>query len=187
MQGALDKAVLMDAIAASLTVDRDFNELVLRKIASAGNAADEQAAAWFKFVKGLPYRRERGEVYRAWRECVEYGGDCDDLTIILVGGLLSIGIPACTEMVIGPDGWAFHVRARAGLPPHDPKRWVILDPVAQSERQWAMADVDLAKSLLVSDRDHTMGVVTVLVESSLTPMLFLAAVVAAWLLGRSTR
>ena len=153
-EGALDKAILMTDVAESLTQDRDFNEFVLRTVANAGNPADQQVAAWCEYVEGLPYRRESGEVYRAWREIVGYGtgtptgGDCDDLTILLVAGIRSLGIPAVVEILKDSQGWGFHVRARVGVPPHNPTRWVIVDPVWQSEREWAMVDQQPGQSAL---------------------------------------
>ena len=145
-EGALDKAILMTEVADSLTMDRDFNEFVLRKVAKAGNPADQQIMTWCDYVESLPYRRENGEVYRAWREIVGYdtgvpaGGDCDDLTILLVGGIRSLGVQSIVEILKDQQGWGFHVRARVGLPPHNPTRWVVVDPVWRSEREWAMVD-----------------------------------------------
>jgi hypothetical protein len=153
--GALDKAVLMSEIADSLTEDREFNEFVMRKVAKAGNAADEQVMEWAKFCESLPYRRESGEVYRAWRECVGLetgtpaGGDCDDLTILVVAGLRSLGMQSMVEILKDEEGWGFHVRARVGLPPHRPTYWAVVDPVWRSEREWAMAEKPLDQSQLV--------------------------------------
>lgn len=153
-EGALDKAILMTEVADSLSMDRDFNEFVLRKIAGAGNPADQQVAAWCAYVESLPYRRENGEVYRAWKEIVGYdtgvptGGDCDDLTILLVGGIRSLGVQSVVEILKDQQGWGFHVRARVGMPPHNPTQWVIVDPVWQSEREWAMVDQAPGQSAL---------------------------------------
>lgn len=153
-EGALDKAILMTEVADSLSMDRDFNEFVLRKVAGAGNPADQQVAAWCAYVESLPYRRENGEVYRAWREIVGYdtgvptGGDCDDLTILLVGGIRSLGVQSVVEILKDQQGWGFHVRARVGMPPHNPTQWVVVDPVWQSEREWAMVDQAPGQSAL---------------------------------------
>ena len=154
-EGALDKAVLMSEIADSLTTDREFNEFVMRKVARAGNAADEQVVEWAKYCETLPYRRESGEVYRAWRECVGLetgvpaGGDCDDLTILVVAGCRSLGLQSMVEILKDEEGWGFHVRGRVGLPPHRPTYWAVVDPVWRSEREWAMADRPLEQSSLV--------------------------------------
>lgn len=163
-EGALDKAVVMSAIADSLTEDRDFNELVIRTVAKAGNAADEQAQVWAEYCEQLPYRRENGEVYRAWKEVVGFdtgtptGGDCDDLTILLVAGLRSLGMQAVVELLTDEEGWGFHVRARVGLPPHAPTYWAVLDPVWRSEREWAMQHKPLAHSpLVVASEKVTQG------------------------------
>ena len=163
-QGALDKAVVMSAIADSLTEDRDFNELVSRTVAKAGNAADEQVQAWAEYVENLPYRRENGEVYRAWKEIVGFdtgvptGGDCDDLTILLVAGLRSLGLQSVVELLTDEEGWGFHVRARVGLPPHAPTYWAVVDPVWRSEREWSMQNKPLNESpLVVASEKVTQG------------------------------
>ena len=154
-EGALDKAILMSEIAESLTGDREFNEFVMRKVANAGNAADEQVVEWCKYCESLPYRRESGEVYRSWRECVGLetgvpaGGDCDDLTILMVGGCRSLGLQALVEILKDEQGWGFHVRGRVGLPPHSPTYWAVVDPVWKSEREWAMDGKPLGESELV--------------------------------------
>ena len=160
--GALDKAVLMSEIADTLVEDREFNEFVMRKVAKAGNAADEQVMEWAKFCETLPYRREAGEVYRAWRECVGLetgtpaGGDCDDLTILTVAGLRSLGMQSMVEILKDEEGWGFHVRARVGLPPHRPTYWAVVDPVWRSEREWAMADRPLEQSKLVQQSQNQL-------------------------------
>lgn len=149
-EGSLDKGVLMLSISESLTGDREFNEFVLATVSAAPNDADLQAEAWFRFVSKLQYRREAGEVYRNWKDTVKHGGDCDDLTILVVAGLLSLGLQAFPEILTDRDGWGFHVRARAGFPPHAPTHWAILDPVSKSERAWAMANKDVTASPLLS-------------------------------------
>lgn len=153
-EGALDKAILMSEIADSMVTDREFSEFVMRKVAGAGNAADAQVMEWAKFVESLPYRRESGEVYRSWQSCVGYpngqpaGGDCDDLTILLVAGCRSLGLQSMVEILKDSEGWGFHVRARVGLPPHRPTYWAIVDPVWRSEREWAMDGKPLEQSPL---------------------------------------
>jgi len=160
--GALDKAVLMDATADSLTGDRDFDEFVLRTVAGAGNPADAQAQAWAAFVEGLPYRRESDEKYRAWREVVGFGGvapsggDCDDLAILTVAGFRVLGLSALIEVLKDEQGWAFHVRTRLGLPPASPTYWAVVDPVWKSEREWAMAGRDLQSSPLVVESEKQL-------------------------------
>lgn len=152
--GALDKAILMSEIADSMVEDREFSEFVMRTVAKAGNAADEQVMEWAKFCESLPYRRESGEVYRSWRECVgkdtgvPAGGDCDDLTILLVAGCRSLGLQSMVEILKDEEGWGFHVRGRVGLPPHRPTYWAIVDPVWRSEREWAMDGKPVTQSPL---------------------------------------
>lgn len=163
--GALDKAVLMSEVAETLLSDREFNEFVMRKVAKAGNAADEQAMEWAKYLETLPYRRENGEVYRSWRECVGLetgvpaGGDCDDLTILAVAGCRSLGLQSVVEILKDSEGWGFHVRGRVGLPPHRPTYWAVLDPVWRSEREWAMDGKPLQESeLYKQSQKQTQGV-----------------------------
>lgn len=196
-EGALDKAILMTEVADSLTQDRDFNEFVLRTVASAGNPADQQVAAWCEYVEKLPYRREAGEVYRAWKEIVGFGtgtptgGDCDDLTILLVAGIRSLGMQSVVEILKDPQGWGFHVRARVGMPPHNPTRWVIVDPVWRSEREWAMVDQQPGQSALdqrlrehppiqAANSSFTSGSWTRSSMSLSLPLLLLGAGVLWW-------
>jgi transglutaminase-like putative cysteine protease len=145
-EGVVDKLVLVESIADAYAHDRDFAEFVLRKVSSAGSGADAQARAWYEFVESIPYRREPSEVLRDPKATVGLtggkpaGGDCDDLVLALIAGLKSLAIPVQAEILSDSDGWGFHIRARVGLPPLKPQVWVVMDPVWQSERQWAMAD-----------------------------------------------
>lgn len=148
IDGAIDKAVLVEAMAADVAHDREFAEFVLRTISDVGSAADAQAARWCAYVESLPYRREHNEVLRDPRETVgaggrpASGGDCDDLVLAVLAGLRSLAIPCQAELMAGEDGWAFHIRARVGLPPLNPQTWIVVDPVWRSEREWAMAERD---------------------------------------------
>lgn len=196
--GALDKAVLMSEIAESLTTDREFNEFVMRKVAKASNAADEQVMVWCQFCESLPYRREAGEVYRSWRECVGLetgtpaGGDCDDLTILLVAGCRSLGLQALVEILKDSEGWGFHVRGRVGLPPHRPTYWAVVDPVWRSEREWAMDGRPLDESELVKQSmQQTQGLSSYIVTPPSPSMpnwlIPLAALAAGVGLGMSLK
>ena len=142
--GVVDKLCLVESLAEKYAHDRQFAEFVLARVAGAGTGADAQAATWVKFVESLPYRREMGEVLRDPKLTAisGNGGDCDDLVLALLAGLKSLAIPCQAEILSTSDGWGFHIRARVGLPPLNPKVWVTVDPVWQSEREWAMADRD---------------------------------------------
>ena len=140
IEGAIDKLALIDAMAEQQALNREFCEAVLAKISKAGSAADQQAAAWCAVVEALPYRREPVEQFRAPMRTLVDGGDCDDLTVLLLAGLKCLAIPCMAEALCDEDGWAFHVRALVGLPPMRPEVWTIADPVWTSERQWAMVD-----------------------------------------------
>lgn len=142
--GVVDKLCLVESMAEAYAHDREFAEFVLRTIAGSGNGADAQAASWSSFIESLPYRREMGEVLRnpVQVAVLKTGGDCDDLVLALLAGLKSLAIPCQAEILSTSDGWGFHIRARVGLPPLNPKAWVVVDPVWRSEREWAMADRD---------------------------------------------
>lgn len=156
LTGAVDKMALMESMAEQVADDRQFAELVLEVVSGAGNAADEQAAAWARFCEGLPYRREQGEVYRDCKMVVgigykrPLGGDCDDIVIVFVAGCYTLGIPAKVEILCDEEGWGFHVRARVGLPPHKPVVWQVVDPVWKSEQEWAGAERDPRSSALAA-------------------------------------
>jgi len=149
MAGVKDKLALISAMADKYAHNRDFSERVLHIIRGAGNGADHQVGAWERFVESLPYRRERGEVLRnpiATAFGVKdgkiggggVGGDCDDLVIVALAGLRSIGLQAVPQIIARENGDGFHVRALVALPPINPTHWRIIDPVWKSERQWAM-------------------------------------------------
>jgi|688.fasta_scaffold07353_12 hypothetical protein len=149
MDGVLDKLALVENMADDTAHDREFAEFVLKKVAGAGSAADQQAAAWCEYVESLPYRREFAEVLRDPRQTVGsradssgvgVGGDCDDLTLALMAGLRSLAIPCQAEILSTEDGWGFHIRARVGFPPLKPRVWMVADPVWRSEREWTMID-----------------------------------------------
>tara|TARA_R110000824_G_scaffold145914_3_gene314420 strand:- start:2054 stop:2614 length:561 start_codon:yes stop_codon:yes gene_type:complete len=144
--GAADKIALMEAMAEESADSLPFAEFVLYTVRTVGNDADEQIACWARFCEGLPYRREQNEVYRSVAETVglgsdrPLGGDCDDIVIVFVAGCLSLGLPAKVQILCDQDGWGFHVRALVGMPPYKPTHWVVVDPVWESEKQWAMKD-----------------------------------------------
>lgn len=151
LEGTIDKLALVESMALDVAHDRSFAEFVLGVVSKAGSGADEQAAAWCKYVEGLPYRREDGEVLRDPRltvgapvpgktQSVGTGGDCDDLVLAVLAGLKSLAIPCQAEIICTEEGWGFHIRAIVGLPPLRPTVWCVVDPVWQSERQWAMVD-----------------------------------------------
>lgn len=155
LTGCIDKLALIDATASKYVADREFCESVLKRISHAGSGADQQARAWCTFVEELPYRREAVEVFRDPKLTMLDGGDCDDLTILCVAGLRSLDIPAIPEALCDKDGWAFHVRVLVGLPPLDPTVWAVVDPVWNSERQWAM--VDVPSSSMPAGREEMPG------------------------------
>lgn len=144
MAGCIDKLALIDAMASFSVQDREFAEAVLRKVPNDASTAQEKASAWCTYVESLPYHRDptEVEVFRSPKETIEVGGDCDDLALLCVAGLRCMAIPAIPEALCNEEGWAFHVRVLVGLPPLSPTMWAVVDPVWQSEREWAMADTD---------------------------------------------
>ena len=155
LDGAVDKAVLVESMAADVAHDREFAEFVMRTVSKAGSAADAQAACWCEYVESLPYRREQDEVLRDPRETVgsggrtAAGGDCDDLVLAVLAGLRSLAIPCQAEILATEEGGGFHIRARGGMPPLNPVVWSVVDPVWRSEREWAMAERDPRQNALV--------------------------------------
>lgn len=160
LPGTIDKLALVESMADDVAHDRVFAEFVLQTVARAGSAADEQAAAWCRYVEALPYRREVGEVLRDPRLTVgapifgqphkePAGGDCDDLVLAVLAGLKSLAIPCQAEIVCSEDGWGYHIRALVGLPPLRPTLWCVVDPVWRSEREWAMLDREPRANALV--------------------------------------
>lgn len=144
MEGCVDKLALLQQLARERVRDREFHELVLAKVAGAGNSAEAQASRWCSYVESLEYRRDPvwAEVFRDPLVTMRVGGgDCDDLTLLCLAGLECLAIPCQPEALCDEEGWAFHVRVLVGLPPMAPRVWAVVDPVWQSERQWAMAGV----------------------------------------------
>ena len=136
----LDKLRLISEMAEAWAVESEaFGEFVLAVVqrAGAGSSAAEQVCAWADFCESLPYRREAEEKFRSPVLTAQKGGDCDDLTILALAGFRSLGLQCYPECFAPPAGNGFHVRARVGLPPLEPTRWLVVDPVWKSEREWA--------------------------------------------------
>ena len=142
LEGTVDKMALIESMALKYAQDRDIQTCVLRVIKSAGNSALDQAKVWIAYCENLPYRREIGEILRNPIETgVErLGGDCDDLTVLAMAGLLALSIPCKAQVAAFEDGTGYHIRCLVGFPPTNPAVWYIADPTWESERQWAMAD-----------------------------------------------
>lgn len=146
IDGVLDKAAVMDALARRIAEnDRDFVKQVREICNGAGNEAKAQVEAIGNYCKKLPYHREYGELFADPKDVLRHGGDCDDMVIVCLSALHALAIPCCPD-VITKDGEGVHVRVRVGLPPTqaDPDRtkWLILDPVEFSEKQWASLPKD---------------------------------------------
>lgn len=145
MDGAMDKAAILQSLATwTAQTNRDFLNLV-RETVKNKQTAEEQAETWYAFCCSRTYSREYGDVFANPQDTANFGGDCDDLTILCLAGLHSLGIPACPDVVLRTDPetgdkQGVHVRVRCGLPPHNPPRnvidWKIFDPSRESEKRW---------------------------------------------------
>ena len=139
IDGARDKAALIYSLALwTAQTNRDFLNRV-RDTVNGCDSAESQIKKWFDFCCSKTYSREWGDVFAHPNDSARHGGDCDDTTILLLAGILTLGIPACPDVVIR-NGNGAHVRVRVGLPPHSPPKdlsqWIILDPSKESESKW---------------------------------------------------
>ena len=106
---------------------------------------DGELAAAFKYVRdNVRYTRDIHDVelfQKPDRNLELKLGDCDDITILLGSILGNIGYPALIR-VIGTDNQDFHhVYLCAGIPPHDPKKWVPLDASQDHGPGWEVAGI----------------------------------------------
>lgn len=145
-QGLMDKLASFSVRADKHSKDDPWLIALARsKMAPAGNAADAKFRAWEKFCEKLPYGREAGERVPSMEDIATEGGDCDDLTILACAGLRSQDIPCVMQILTDADGNGYHIRCLVGLPPVNPDTWIVFDPAAKSEAEWAMANrIDLA-------------------------------------------
>lgn len=134
--GTADKLALLYAEAqrcAKLPAVQDLALWVCRAAGSNALACVQAIEAW---ASQLPYRHEPADVLRNPMKVAEYGGDCDDLTLLVGSLLLALNIPFEPEIVADDQCVAFHVRAVAGLPPSKPTAGYVIDPVLWTEREW---------------------------------------------------
>lgn len=139
VDGAKDKAAIIYAQASWVAnKNRDFLNKV-REIINGCDSAESQVDKWFNYCASRTYSREFGDVFAHPNDTLKHGGDCDDLTILLLAGIMAMGIPCCPDVVIR-NGNGVHVRVRVGFPPHNPPqdltKWKILDPSKDSEGRW---------------------------------------------------
>jgi hypothetical protein len=141
----VDKLGLVDASATEYANNRVFADFVLRKVAKADSAAVSQIQTWVSFVESLKYRREYNEVLRNPITVAgaggqpATGGDCDDLTVVVLAGLRSLAFECYPEVLANENKEGFHIRAVVGLPAVNPTEWRIVDPVWWGEKQWAQS------------------------------------------------
>ena len=71
---------------------------------------------------------------------VETGiGDCDDQTIVLGSLLLSIGLPIRLRVIGMKGSRQFqHIYILVGIPPHNPRNWIPLDPSRPENPGWEL-------------------------------------------------
>lgn len=153
LNGAKDKAATIYALASwTAQTNRDFLNKV-REVVNGIDSAEAQVDKWFKYCCSRTYTREFGDVFSHPNDTLKHGGDCDDLTILLLAGIMALGIPACPDVVMR-DGNGVHVRVRVGFPPHSPpsdiSKWKMLDPSADSESRWINTNKPLYKPNSVS-------------------------------------
>lgn len=146
VDGAKDKAAAIYALASwTAQTNRDFLNKV-REVVNGVDSAEDQVNKWFEYCAAKTYTREFGDVFAHPSDTMNHGGDCDDLTILLLAGIMALGIPACPDVVMR-NGNGVHVRVRVGLPPHAPPadltKWKILDPSRESEGKWVGANKSL--------------------------------------------
>lgn len=146
----IEKLRLVAAKAArTATEDTAFCREVRQRLIGVGSSAEDQVLAWERICMALPYRRELGELIDAPATVLQTGGDCDDLVCLFLAGCLSLGIPCEPEIITSADGSPFHIRALVYLPPLNPTHCIVVDPVCESEREWAMGDAQPADSRAV--------------------------------------
>ena len=143
--GAKDKAALITAQAAwTARTNREFLEAV-RNVVKSEKSAEAQVQKWFDFVSSRTYSREAGDVFAHPNSTMQFGGDCDDSAILLIAGIMALGIPVVPDVVLRKINGAYngvHVRARVGLPPHDPpqdmSKWKVYDSSREGEKKWVV-------------------------------------------------
>lgn len=112
--------------------------------------------AMFNYVRdNVRYTRDTTgvEVFRSPRRTLQLKiGDCDDLTILLGSLLQAVGYPVRVRVIgLRGTGTFQHVYLLAGTPPHDPKKWIPLDPSRPEGPGW-----EYPKSKVGLVRDYAM-------------------------------
>jgi transglutaminase-like putative cysteine protease len=133
--GVADKDALLDAEASKWASSRWLQDFTLELVAPAGNDARAAARRICAFVGDRPYRREPGEIFRHPEHVARWGGDCDDLALLCVAMLRSVGLPARFAYAFTPNGSANHVWVQFRAPAAS-STWQDFDPVRQSELVW---------------------------------------------------
>lgn len=206
LQGAVDKLIAVHTAANHYATKAEVQQLALRVAKDAGSAADEQVLAVERFCRDLRYRREPLDILRDPLQVSQYGGDCDDMTLLCLALLRALSIP-CQPQVFCDDHdlEAFHIRALAYLPPAAPpeQQWCYpIDPVYHSEPVWHLAEkggvptsLDRSKVLTPAQSATMPGTLQMAGASDEQPSRWstwakVAAVAfalgAAWYLGRTS-
>lgn len=134
--GTADKLALIYAEAQRCAKLPGIQTLALKICQSVGSRSLLCVQAIEAWASKLPYRHEPEDVLRNPLEVAQYGGDCDDLTLLVGSLLLALNIPFEPEIVADDACVAFHVRAVAGLPVANPTQGYAIDPVMWTEREW---------------------------------------------------
>jgi hypothetical protein len=134
--GTADKLSLLFAEAERCSELPEIQALALRVCKGAGSRAQACVEAIEAWASQIDYRHEPKDRLRDPLQTAEAGGDCDDLTLLVGSLLMALKIPFEPEIVADDQCVAFHVRAVAGLPPHNPTIGYVIDPVLWTEREW---------------------------------------------------
>lgn len=115
----------------------------------------EVSAFYHEVRRRVRYTRDihQVELFQKPRRTLETRiGDCDDLTILLGSLLQSVGFP-CLIRVIGINGSNdySHVYIMAGVPPHDPKKYLALDASRPEGPGWEAPNISIRQDYEVVD------------------------------------
>lgn len=145
--------------------DKDVRLLAGKILAGESGKFNVEARDWkgevvaiFEYVReNVRYTRDihNVELFQRPKRTLEHRiGDCDDMTILLGSLLMSVGYPIMIRVIgLKNTGTFQHVYLVVGLPPHDPKTWMPLDPSRPEKPGWELpkAQVGLKRDYEVED------------------------------------
>lgn len=117
-----------------------------------------EVGAIFDYVREhVRYTRDTAgvEVFRSPKRTLQLKiGDCDDLTILLGSLLQAVGYPVMVRVIgLKGTGTFQHVYLLAGVPPHNPTKWIALDASRAEGAGWEYpkSKVGLTRDYLMTD------------------------------------